>query len=889
MAKDPICGMEVDEKKAEAKGLVSIKNGKKYYFCSKNCYDEFMGRGKSAKKAKGKAGSAEEERTPKGRGLQEKGKEKHTIKIKGMSCASCVAAIEKALKKTKGVANASVNFASEKATVEYDPGMVSKEKLEKVVDDTGYEVIKEMAEERGGHNILKLKVIGMDNPHCVSTVGGALDRLKGIVSKELLVTEKAVVVYDPLRVTPQKIKETIKAVGYEPVEEAAKDAEKEAREKEIRSTRNKFILSLILSLPLLYFAMASPLKLPIHSFIEENMPIIQILLTTPIMLAGHQFFTRGFSAVFRTRTATMDTLVAIGTGTAYVYSLVISILIWQGNTGYGMENLYYEIAGILIAFILLGRYLEAVAKGKTSEAIKKLIGLQAKTAIVIRKNKEVEIPIEEVTVGDIIVVKPGQKIPVDGIITEGHSSVDESMITGESIPVEKVNGDKIIGATINKTGSFKFKATKIGSDTMLAQIIKLVEEAQGSKAPIQALADKISAYFVPAVVMIAIISFLTWYLLGFGFAFSLTIFVAVLIIACPCALGLATPTAVMVGTGLGAEHGILIKNAAALQKAHQLDSIVFDKTGTLTKGKPVVTDIVRLDKADEKEILMLGAIIEKRSEHPLGEAIVNGAKERKIKIPDAQSFNSITGKGVEAMYNGKILYLGNRRMMAEKKIKIDSYEGRIQKLEHEGKTVMVIAEDKKAIGLIAVADTLKEYSKEAVKALQDMGKDVIMITGDNKRTGEAIGKQLGMTRVLSEVLPEDKAKEIKKLQQGGKKVAMVGDGINDAPALTQADIGIAIGSGTDIAIEAGEIVLIKEDLRDVVTTIDLSRYAMKKIKQNLFWAFFYNTIGIPVAAGILYPFTGWLLSPIIAGAAMAFSSVSVVTNSLTMRRYKPKI
>ncbi len=746
-------------------------------------------------------------------------KESVTIKISGMNCASCVLPIESALKNTKGIKRVSVDFASEKARIEYDPFKISREEIDEAVESTGYRVIKEGGKDKGS----------MD------------------------------------------------------------DAEKQARDKEIKSLKTRFLISIILAAPLLYFAMAPHIALPIPSFVENNMAVIQLILTTPILFAGYQFYTRGFLSVVKTKAANMDTLVALGTGAAYVYSLFVSIMIWTGSPSFGNDQLYFEIAGILIAFILLGKYLEAVAKGKTSESIKKLLGLQAKTAAVIRKGKEKEVPIEEVQVDDIVVVKPGQKIPVDGIITEGKSSVDESMITGESIPVEKIKGDKVIGATINKTGSFKFKATKVGKDTALAQIIKLVEEAQSSKAPIQKLADKVAAYFVPAVLIIALASFLIWFGFGFGFAFSLTVFVAVIIIACPCALGLATPTAVMIGTGLGAERGILIKSAGALQTAHKLGSIVFDKTGTLTEGEPKVTDIVELGKSGKKEILKLAAIAEKNSEHPLGEAIVKKAKQMKIKVPDAEEFKSMTGKGIEAKYNKKLIHLGNRSLMRDKKISTEKLENKIRKLEEKGRTVMIVALSKKPAGLIAVADTLKVNSKNTVRTLEDMGREVIMITGDNERTGKAIAKQLGIRRVLAEILPEDKVKAIKKLQQEGKQVAMVGDGINDAPALTQADVGIAIGSGTDIAIESGDIVLIKEDLRDVVNAMDLSSYTMRKIKQNLFWAFFYNSVGIPIAAGVLYPFTGWLLSPIIAGAAMAFSSVSVVTNSLFMKRYKPKI
>ncbi|MFH1683925.1 MAG: copper-translocating P-type ATPase, partial [Candidatus Margulisiibacteriota bacterium] len=645
--------------------------------------------------------------------------------------------------------------------------------------------------------------------------------------------------------------------------------------------------------PLLYYMLGMLTGLPLPQFMVTHAATIQLLLTTPIMFIGSIFFTRGIISLVKTRTANMDTLVSIGVGSAYLYSLYVTISIWMGNPAFGMRNLYYEVAGFLLTFILLGKYFEAIAKGRTSEAIKKLMGLQAKTAVVVRDGKEIEIKIEEVNVGDIIIVKPGGKVPVDGTVTEGHSSVDESMVSGESIPVEKKAGDKVIGATINKTGAFKFKAEKIGKDTFLAQVVRLVEEAQGSKAPVEELADRISAVFVPAVVVIAVVAFTIWMLTGQSFIFSLTIFIAVLIIACPCALGLATPTAVMVGTGLGAEHGILIKSAEALQVASQLKVIVFDKTGTLTKGEPEVTDVVINPNVKiqnpNKELLLYSAMAEKRSEHPLADAIVKKARAEGIDVPDPESFNSISGKGVEAKLKGETILLGNRRLMKDKNISFAEQENKINELESQGKTVMLVAKNDSLLGLIAVADTLKQYSKEAVAELHRMGREVVMITGDNKRTGEAIAKQVGIDRVLAEVLPEDKANNIKKLQAEGKKVAMVGDGINDAPALAQADIGIAIGTGTDVAIETGEIVLVKDDLRDVVTAIDLSAYSMRKIKQNLFWAFIYNSLGLPIAAGILYPFTGFLLSPIIAGAAMAFSSVSVVTNSLLMKRFRPRL
>ncbi|MBU1026661.1 MAG: copper-translocating P-type ATPase, partial [Candidatus Margulisbacteria bacterium] len=680
----------------------------------------------------------------------------------------------------------------------------------------------------------------------------------------------------------------IKEAGYTPIEEEVitVDLEKEARQKEINNLRNRLIGAAVLSSPLLYYMLAMLSGLPLSFFMVQNAATIQFLLTTPIMFIGSIFFTRGIISLVKTRTANMDTLVSLGVGAAYLYSLYVTISIWLGSPFFGMRNLYYEVAGFLLTFILLGKYFEAIAKGRTSEAIKKLMGLQPKTAVVVRKGKEIEINIDGVEVGDIVVVKPGGKIPVDGTVIEGHSSVDESMVTGESIPVEKKAGDKVIGATINKTGAFKFKAEKIGKDTFLAQVVRLVEEAQGSKAPVEELADKISAIFVPAVVVIAVLAFIVWLLTGQTFIFSLTIFITVLIIACPCALGLATPTAVMVGTGLGAEHGILIKSAEALQTASQLKTIVFDKTGTLTKGEPEVTDIIA---KDEKELLFDAAAAEKRSEHPLAEAIVKKAKAEGLQVPEPERFNSVSGKGVEAKLKGATILLGNRILMREKNISFTQQEDKINQLESQGKTVMLVAKNKSLLGLIAVADTLKKYSKEAVAELHRMGREVVMITGDNKRTGEAIAKQVGIDRVLAEVLPQDKAENIKKLQAEGKRVAMVGDGINDAPALAQADIGIAIGTGTDVAIETGGIVLVKDDLRDVVTAIDLSAYSMRKIRQNLFWAFLYNSLGIPIAAGVLYPFTGFLLSPIIAGAAMAFSSVSVVSNSLLMKRFKARI
>ena len=711
------------------------------------------------------------------------GTETCTIKIKGMTCASCVRTIEKSLNLTEGVKNANVNFASEKATVEYNPEKVSKDGLEKAITDSGYHVIKETPDDL---KVLNMKIIGMDNSHCVNTVRGSLDSLKGIISKELMTNEKAKIVYDSKLISSEKIKQTIRSLGYNPVEEISGylDTEKLEREKEINNIKIRTLVAIIFSIPLMFISMIVPfLNIPLPLFIENNMAVIQFLLATPVIISGSIFYSRGFISAFKTKTATMDTLVAIGTGTAYIYSVILAYFILIRKEGYSHDDLYFEVAALLIAFILLGKYLEAVAKGKTSQAIKKLIGLQAKTALVKRDKNEIQIPIEEVLVGDMVIVKPGEKIPVDGIIVSGHSSIDESMITGESIPVEKNKGDKVIGATLNKTGSFIFKAQKIGSETALAQIIKLVEQAQGSKAPIQKLADKISSYFVPAVMIIGISSFLIWYLLGMGLSFALTTFVAVLIIACPCALGLATPTAIMVGTGKGAENGILIKSAESLQKARNIDTVIFDKTGTLTKGKPEVVVIIPINNFKEKDVLLYSAIAEKRSEHPLGEAIVNKAKEKKIRLPDPSHFKAIIGRGLEASFRGKNILLGNRKLMKERHIETNKIEQDLQNLENEGKTAMILAINGEISGIIAVADTLKDNSKEAVKQLHSLGKEVIMITGDNERTAKAIALQVGIDRVLSEVLPEDKSKEIKKLQKEGKRVAMVGDGINDAPAL----------------------------------------------------------------------------------------------------------
>jgi len=734
-----------------------------------------------------------------------------------------------------------------------------------------------------------LNISGMHCASCASNIEGALKKVSGVLSAQVnFATEKAYIEIASEELNAQDLIAVIAKAGYKALSsEVSLDAEKLLRDKEVKSLKIKFIISIVLSSILMFISMGPCVGLGLHKFIMDNTALLQLLLASGVLVCGYQFFTRGFLTLAKVGKANMDTLVATGVGSAYLYSLFVSIAIWLGNKSLGMNNLYYEVAAFLLTFILLGKYLEAITKRKTSEAIKGLWNLRPKAAIVIRDGREEEIPLEELIVGDIIAVKPGSRIPVDGKVIEGYSSVDESMVTGESLPVEKAIHDTVIGGTINKSGAFKFKATKVGKETTLAQIIKLVEEAQGSKAPVQELADKIAGIFVPAVLVIAFASFFIWLLLGQGFVFALSTFITTLIIACPCSLGLATPTAVMVGTGIAAENGIIIKNVASLQIAQEIKTIIFDKTGTLTIGKPQLIDIVSYAQ-NEDVILKLAASLEKASEHPLADTIVNASQAKGISLLTVEQFESLPGKGVMGKIQGLQMLLGNRKLMQDRGIDIQIAGPDLDRLEIEGKTVMLLAQDNKLIGLLAVRDTLKEFSQLAIDKLKKIGKEVIMITGDNKRTAEAIAKELGIDEVLSEVLPKDKVEEIKKLQAKELKVAFVGDGINDAPALTQADLGIAIGTGTDVAIESGDIILIKDDLRDVVTAIDLSHYAMKKIKQNLFWAFCYNIIGIPVAAGLLYPFTRFLLNPIIAGAAMAFSSVSVVSNSLLMRRYRTK-
>lgn len=733
-----------------------------------------------------------------------------TFAIKGMHCASCVLTLERSLGQVPGVSRASVNLATEKATVDYDPSQVTDNHLASAVANVGYQA---------------------------------------------------------------RISEKVQT----------EDQEKAERQQEMKELKTKVIVSLVLGVLILWGSFPGLINTA-PAFLQNFW--VQLLLATPVQFwAGWSFYRAAVSSL-RHRTANMDTLVALGTTVAYIYSTVVTLMP-QLVQRVGIESTpYFDVATIIIGLILLGRYFEARAKAGTSEAIKKLIGLQAKTARVVRDGREMDVPINEVEISNIIRVRPGEKIPVDGVIVEGESSIDESMVTGESMPIDKAKGDAVVGATINKSGTFIFKATKVGSDTMLAQIIKLVQEAQGSKAPIQRLADLVSSYFVPIVIMLALATFVVWY--DFGpqpaFLFAMLNTVAVLIIACPCAMGLATPTAIMVGTGKGAENGILIKDAESLEIAHKITTVVFDKTGTLTKGKPELTNISPTNNISAKEVLEFAASIEKGSEHSLAEAIVKYAEEQELKLKEVIKFKAIAGHGVAALVDKKHIYLGNRRLMDREHISLGSYALEIEKLEEDGKTVMMLAVDGKLEGLIAVADTLKETAQQGVKALQKMGIEVVMITGDNQRTAQAIAKKVGITTVLAEVLPDQKEAEVRKLQAQSKKVAMVGDGINDAPALAAADIGIAMGTGTDVAIESADITLVNKDLRSVAKAIELSRKTMRTIRLNLVWAFGYNVLLIPVAAGVLYPFSGLLLNPIFASAAMALSSISVVGNSLLLKR-----
>ncbi|AIE60251.1 heavy metal translocating P-type ATPase [Bacillus methanolicus] len=794
------------------------------------------------------------------------------FQITGMTCAACATRIEKGLKKMEGVQDANVNLALEKATVKYNPAVTGPADIQKKVRDLGYDVLTKKTE---------LILTGMTCAACAARIEKGLDKMEGVINATVnLALEKAAVEYNPSIVSPKDMIQRVEKLGYG-ASVKNEDNDKEAvdhRLKEIKTQEGKFIFSLILSIPLLW-AMAGHFTFTSSLYVPEAFmnPWVQMALATPVQFyIGKQFYIGAYKAL-RNKSANMDVLVALGTSAAYFYSVYLAIESIGNNTH--SIDLYFETSAILITLIILGKLFEAKAKGRSSEAIKKLMGLQAKTATVLRNGVEKVIPLEEVVVGDIMLVKPGEKVPVDGEILEGRSAIDESMITGESVPVDKTVGDTVIGATINKNGFIKIKATKVGKDTALSQIIKVVEEAQGSKAPIQRLADSISGIFVPIVVGIAIITFFVWYLWAApgDFPEALEKLIAVLVIACPCALGLATPTSIMAGSGRAAEYGILFKGGEHLEMTHRIDTVVLDKTGTITNGAPVLTDV--RTEMDEKDFLMLVGSAEKQSEHPLAQAIVEGIKERKMALKNAEEFEAIPGYGIKAMVDGKEVLVGTRRLMNKYNVEINHVLDQMEGLEKQGKTAMLAAINGSFAGIVAVADTIKETSAEAVNRLKEMGLEVIMITGDNEQTARAIAKQAGIEHVIAEVLPEGKAEEVKKLQQKGKKVAMVGDGINDAPALATADIGMAIGTGTDVAMEAADITLIRGDLNSIADAIFMSKITIRNIKQNLFWAFAYNTLGIPVAAiGFLAP---WL-----AGAAMAFSSVSVVLNALRLQRVK---
>ena len=818
--------------------------------------------------------------------------EKINFKILGMTCASCVKGIEGTLKNQDGVISASVNISNESALVEFDEEKISKGKIFKLIVDMGYNSIDENLRE------VEFKVIGMGSDHCAIVIKKSLESLEGVSNVESNYSNSyAKASYDASKLKASDLKKAIDGAGYEAIiidkDDDVYSIEKKAKEKEVKVLKIKLWVSILFSIPIFYLAMGELVSISlIPNFLRPDTyplryALTQVILSIPIVIAGFKFYTIGFKNLFK-GTPNMDSLIALGTGTAYSYGLFALYNIFIGNIIY-VKSLYFETAGVIIALILLGKYLELAVKTKTSNVIKKLLDLGAKYALVKKENgAEEKILVEELKINEIIIVKPGEKIPVDGIIIKGNSSVDESMITGESIPVEKSIDSKVIGGTINKSGILEFKATKIGKDTVLSQIIKLIQDAQGSKAPIARLADVTSGYFVWSVITISIFSFLIWYLLGAGFLFALTILITILIIACPCALGLATPTSIMVGTGIGAEKGILIKSADALERSEKITSILLDKTGTITSGKPEVRHVISFSNKSEDEVLKLSASIEKNSSHPLADSIVKYSKSKKLELYKLDNFKEIAGHGVVGELNSNKILFGNRKLMNDNEVEFSSYLDKIEKLEAEANTVMFLAENKKLLGIIGAGDVIKDSSNSAILNLKNLGIDIYMVTGDNQKTANVIGKQVGIVEdhIFAGVLPEDKANYVKKLQEKGDIVAMVGDGINDAPALTLADIGIAIGAGTDVAIESADVVLMKSDLGDVINTIKLSRKTMRNIKQNLFFSFIYNTVGITIATGLFYPIFGLLLSPMIGAAAMSMSSVSVLLNALRLKKMK---
>ena len=810
---------------------------------------------------------------------------KEKYQVSGMSCASCASSIQNALKKLDGVTSANVNLASETLSIDYDSSVITREQISEVVDNLGYKISSSDLQE------VTLEIVGMTCASCAARITKGLESLEGMEEVSVnLASDKALIKYDSKIIKLNAIKETIKEVGYD-TKEIENDGQRIKRKRiELNKLKNKLIVSIILVIPLFYISMGHMVNMPLPRIIDPtinplNFGLIQLLLTIPIMIVSGHYFVNGFKRLFK-RSPNMDSLIAIGTSAAFIYGIYALIKIILGESDF-YNNLYFESVGVILTFIILGKYLELISKGKTSQALEKLIDLAPKKALIIKDKQEVEVLTSEIQVNDIVIVKPGEKVPVDGEVIEGITSIDESMLTGESIPIEKTKGDKVYTASINTTGTIKVITTKVGEDTVLAKIISLVEETQNSKAPIARLADKISAIFVPIVIAIAVTATLVWLIAGQKPEFILTVFVSVLLIACPCALGLATPTAIMVGTGKGAEYGILIKGGAVLENTHSIDTIVLDKTGTITEGKPKVTDIITAGNYKEEELLRIAASLERKSEHPLALAIVNEASDKNIKLGEVEDFKALVGNGVEGIFEGKRVLIGNESLLTREKID-NTFVKEAGKLSKEGKTPMFVTNDNKLVGIIAVSDVIRDTSVKAIENLTKKGLEVVMLTGDNKNTTYAIASQIGIKKVVAQVLPDEKANNIVKIQESGKKVAMVGDGINDAPALAASDIGIAIGSGTDVAIESADIILMHNDLNDVVTAIDLSAKTIANIKQNLFWAFIYNSIGIVIATGVLYPFGGPLLNPMFAALAMSLSSVSVLLNALRLRRFKPR-
>ncbi|MEA4940658.1 MAG: heavy metal translocating P-type ATPase [Christensenella sp.] len=813
--------------------------------------------------------------------------------VTGMTCASCSAHVQRAASKVPGVTSAEVNLANETLTVQYDESKANFDTFRQAVEQAGYGLI---APQVGKH--AELGVDGMTCASCSAAVERALKKLDGVTEASVnLATNRATFVYDPAKVKLAQVREAITKAGYTPLDlesEDTHDVDRERREHALLVMRIRLIVAAVFAAPILYIAMAHmfpALGVPLPTFMNPHMfplvfALVQLLLTIPVLIAGGKFFRVGMKTLFK-GAPNMDTLVAIGTGSAFLYGIYATVLIYLGDFGFA-QHLYFESAAVVITLVMLGKYLEAASKSKTSEAIQKLLALKPKTAIILKNGAELEVSLDEVAVGDLVLVRPGSAIPVDGVVEDGASSVDESMLTGESLPVEKQPGSPVTGGSINGEGMLRFTVTKVGEDTALSKIIHLVEEAQGRKAPIAKLADVISGYFVPAVIGVAVLSAVIWAFAGKDFNFVLNIFVTVLVIACPCALGLATPTAIMVGTGKGAELGVLIKGGEALETTHRVDTIVLDKTGTITQGKPELTDIRLYTTESEADLLALSASAERGSEHPIARAIVEAAEQRNLTLASPDTFRAVAGRGIDAVVSGKRVLAGNAKLMQESGIDVSASQADASKLAGEGKTLMYIAVEGSLAALMAAADAVRPTSRRAIERLKALGLDVYMLTGDNANTAAAVAKSVGIDHILSDVLPDGKASAVQQLKSQGKRVAMVGDGINDAPALVQADVGMAIGTGTDVAVESADVVLMRGDLSAVVSAVALSRATIRNIRQNLFWAFAYNVVGIPFAAGLFFAFGGPLLTPVFAGAAMALSSVSVVTNALRLKRFRVK-